>query len=224
MTLTIKEVAQRLNLPIETVHRWIRQGKIPMQLNRGEYMIRSEMLERWAQEHKLGVVDPSQNRKAAEEDDFDGIVAAMQRGGIFYDVPGQNREAVLRSAVELIPNIEPHERNLVYSTLVEREQLASTGIGNGIALPHPRSNPGIDLKLGQITTCFLSRAVDFKAIDSRPVAILMVLLSRSTKQHVTMLSKLSYYLRNATYRELLLIRPEPEQIFKALADMESKGE
>ena len=224
MTLTIKEVAQRLNLPIETVHRWIRQGKIPMQLNRGEYMIRSEMLERWAKEHKLGVVDPSGNRKTTEEDDFDGIVAAMQRGGIFYDVPGQNREAVLRSAVELIPNIEPHERDLVHSTLVEREQLASTGIGNGIALPHPRSNPGIDLKLGQISTCFLTRAVDFEAIDSRPVSILMVLLSRSTKQHVTMLSKLSYYLRNAAYRELLLIRPEPEQIFKALADMESKGE
>jgi PTS system nitrogen regulatory IIA component len=224
MTLTIKEVAQRLHLPIETVHRWIRQGKIPMQLNRGEYMIRSEMLERWAKEHKLGVVELSGNLKTADTDDFDSILAAMQRGGVFYDVAGQNREAVLRSAVELIPNIEPHERDLVYNTLIEREQLASTGIGNGIALPHPRSNPGIDLKLGQITTCFLTRAVDFDAIDARPVSILMVLLSRSTKQHVTMLSKLSYYLRNTAYRELLLMRPEAEQIFKALADMESKGD
>lgn len=224
MTLTLKEVAQRLNLPVETVHRWIRQGKIPMQYNRGEYMIRLEMLERWAAEHKLDVQEPTVASASAEEPDFDGILPAMQRGGVFYDVGGQDRESVLKSAVELVPNLKPDERDAVFNSLVEREQLASTGIGNGIALPHPRSNPGIDLKHAQITTCFLTRAVQFEAIDARPVSVLMVLLSRSTKQHVSMLSRLSYYLRDVAYRELLMIRPEQSELFKAIANMESKGD
>ena len=224
MTLTVKEVAQRLNLPVETVQRWIRQGKIPMQYSRGEYMIRFEMLERWAAEHKLDVQAPAAASAPAEEPDFDGILSAMQRGGVFYDVGGQDRESVLRSAVVLIPNLEAQEREPVFNSLIEREQLASTGIGNGIALPHPRSNPGIGLKLAQITTCFLTRAVPFEAIDARPVSVLMVLLSRSTKQHVSMLSRLSYYLRDAAYRELLMIRPEQSEIFKAIANMESKGD
>ena len=224
MILTIKEVAQRLNLPIETVHRWIRQGKIPMQFSHGDYCIRSEVLEHWANEHNLDVQNLTATAAPADDADFDGILPAMQRGGIFYDVGGKNREEALKSAVALIPGIEPDGRELVYKALLEREQLASTGIGHGIALPHPRSNPGIPLERPQITTCFLARPVGFDAIDGRPVSVLMVLLSRSTRQHVVMLSKLSYYLRNPAFRELLLERPVQSKIFDTIATMETKGE
>lgn len=223
MILTIKEVSQRLNLPIETVHRWIRQGKIPMQSNHGEYMIRSEMLERWAAEHKLEFHAEPQSGNI-DESDFDGILPAMQRGGIFYHVDGRNRDAVLKSAVTLLPQIESKDHDLVFNALVEREQLASTGIGHGIALPHPRSNPGIVLTLPQITTCFLSHPVSFEAIDGRPVSVLMVLLSRTTKQHVTLLSKLSYYLRNKDFREMVLAHPAQSDIFEAIEALEVKGE
>jgi len=220
MMLTIKEVAHRLNLPVETVQRWIRQGKIPMQSMRGEYTIRPEMLERWAMDHKLDVHAPAVT-VAPVEPDFDGIIPAMQRGGIYYEVSGTTREAVLRFAVEHIPNIEPTDHELVYNALLEREQLASTGIGHAIALPHPRTNPGLSLTLPQITTCFLTQAVGFEAIDTRPVSVLMVLLSRTTKQHVTMLSRLSYHLRNSVFRELLLSQPAQSEILNAIKAMES---
>lgn len=221
MMLSIKDVAQQLNLPIETVQRWIRQGKIPMQSVRGVFSIRSEMLERWAKEHKLSVRAPGASVPQSAEQAFDGILPAMERGGIHYDLAGSSREDVLRSAVACIPNIEASDHNVVFNTLLEREQLASTGIGHGIALPHPRSNPGLSLDQSQITTCYLSEAVDFEAIDARPVSVLLVLLSPNTKQHVTMLSKLSYHLRNPAFRELLLSRPVQAQILDAIRDMES---
>jgi nitrogen PTS system EIIA component len=221
MMLSIKDVALRLNLPIETVLRWVRQGKIPMQSVRGEYAIRLEMLERWATDHKLDVHIPAAMVASAIEPEFDGILPAMERGGIFFDVGGDRREAVLRSAVGLIPNIKASDCDLVYGTLLEREKLASTGIGHGIALPHPRSNPGLALDFPQITTCFLSHAVDFEAIDGRPVFVLMILLSHTTKQHVTMLSKLSFYLRDSGFRKFLLSRPAQTDIFNAISDMES---
>ena len=219
MMLSIKDVAMRLNLPIETVLRWVRQGKIPMQSIRGEYVIRLAMLERWATDHKLDVHTPAAMVASDVEPDFDGILSAMERGGIFYDVGGDQREAVLRSAVELIPNINPSDVDLVYETLLEREILASTGIGHGIALPHPRSSLRL-LDMPQITTCYLSRPVDFEAVDGQPVSVLMVLLSRSTKQHVTMLSKLSFHLRDAGFRNFLLTRPTKTDIFNAISEME----
>lgn len=224
MALTINEVADRLNLPVETVHRWVRQGKIPMQRSHDTFTMRKEMLERWADEHKLEIQDQSRGgeQKSMGEPEFDSILLAMQRGGVFFDLPGSDREAVLRAAVQHIPNIESDERDRVYEKLIERERLASTGIGHGIALPHPRTHPDISIAMPQITTCFLSGAVPFEAIDGKPVQVLMVLLSHSTKQHLVMLSKLSFLLRDQTFRNLLLTKPSQAEMIKTISVLESK--
>ncbi len=224
MALTIKEVADRLNVPIETVYRWIRQGKIPMQHSRGEYAIRPEMLARWADEHKLKMHSPGPAIEPDPEPEVDGILQAMQRGGIFYDLAGEDKEQVLRSAVERIPNIQSSDGDLIYEKLVEREQMASTGIGHGIAIPHPRTKPDIQLALPQITTCFLARPVPFEAIDNQPVSVLMVLLSNSTKQHLSLLSKLSFYLRDTNFRTLFLTKPSPPAILDKIAELESNSD
>ena len=223
MDLTINEVAARLNVPVEMVHRWIRQGKIPMQHSRGQYSIHLDMLARWANEHKLKVQAPIQAAETACEPDFDGILAAMQRGGIFYDVPGDSKEAVLQAAVARIPNIAAGDREIIYEKLIVREYLASTGIGHGIALPHPRANPDIALAQPQITTCYLSQAIDYDAIDHRPVSMLMVLLSCSTKEHLCLLSKLAFYLRDSAFRDHLLTAPPQAAIFEKIASMEQRG-
>jgi PTS system nitrogen regulatory IIA component len=226
MALTIKEVAARLKIPVETVHRWVRQGKIPMQRSRDTYTIRTEMLERWADEHNFEIQAQTNNSgtEGFSEPEFDSILQAMQRGGIFYDVPGGSRETVLQYAVKHIPNIDTDESDRIYDKLLEREFLASTGIGHGIALPHPRSNPDIKIDMPQITTCFLSDATPYEAIDGQPVNVLMVLLSQSTKQHLAMLSKLSFYLRDSEFRALLLTQPLQAEIFQRIAALEAASD
>jgi PTS system nitrogen regulatory IIA component len=226
MALSINEVAERLNLPVETVHRWVRQGKIPMQRRGDSYTIRPEMLERWADEHKLEIQDRSmrESPKGAEEPELDSILQAMQRGGVFYEVQGADRETVLRSAVQHIPNIAADARSVIFDKLLERELLASTGIGHGIALPHPRSHLDAVLASPQITTCFLGRPVPYDAIDGQPVQVLMVLLSQTTKQHLVMLSKLSFFLRDPAFRSQLSTKPSRSEIFDKIAELESKRE
>ena len=110
MMLSIKDVAQRLNLPIETVLRWVRQGKIPMQSIRGEYVIRLAMLERWAKDHKLDVRTPAATVTSDVEPDFDGILPAMEPSSVSKTVrarrhllrcgwrPARSRPAVRRGA------------------------------------------------------------------------------------------------------------------------------
>ncbi len=226
MALTINEVAARLKLPVETLHRWVRQGKIPMKRSGETYTIRAEMLERWAKEHKLEIMELADNDLGDISDvpEFDSIFKAVQRGGVLYGLAGSDREAVLQAAVNHIPNLSPDESQRVYDKLIERELLASTGIGNGIALPHPRSHPEIDLEMPQITTCFLAAPVPFDAIDGQPIRLLMVLLSHSTKQHLTMLSKLSFYLREPSFREYLLTQPSESDVLKKISELESSCE
>lgn len=233
MALTIEEVAVRLNIPVETVHRWIRQGKIPMQNSRGRYFIRKEMFARWAEEHQLKIQPPpydvdsgSGKAKAPPTDETVAslVLPAMKAGGIFYDLEGDSKEDLLSSAVGLIPNIKDDHRPLILDKLLEREQMASTGIGYGIALPHPRANPDIALVRPQITTCFTARPVPFGAIDHQPVSVIMVLLSNTTKEHLSMLSKLAFFLRDPAFRDRLLSAPSKETVLELVGRMESSGQ
>ena len=220
--LSIQQVAHRLGMPVETLQRWVRQGKIPMQHIRGDYFIRLEMLQRWAADHQLSLgEETSALRAPAVSPEADGILPAMARGGVFAGLKAVTKAQALRAAVDLIPNLAPPERDAVLAKLVEREGLASTGIGHGIALPHPRSDPGISLALPQITTCFLARPVDFEAVDDRPVSVLMVMLSDSTRSHLSLLSKLSFHLRDRAFRELLLTAPPAEVLLDRVAQLES---
>jgi nitrogen PTS system EIIA component len=221
MDLTIKEVALRLNIPVETLHRWIRQGKIPMQQNHGQYTIRYEMLKRWADDHALKFFSPAAAEECVTESENSAVLPAMQRGGIFYGIDGDSKEDVLKAAVQRIPNLQSFDRHLIYEKLMERERLASTGIGHGIALPHPRANPGIPLERPQITTCFLSRPIPYDALDNRPVSVVMVLLSTSTQDHLSLLSKVAYYLRDRGFRDHLLTAPPKETIFDMIAQIDS---
>lgn len=108
MVLTIEEVALRLNMPVETVHRWIRQGKIPMQSNQGQYTIRQVMFDRWANEHQLKVNAPSPLPDVEPIETLAGLVlSAMETGGVFYDIGGDSKESLLAAAVDLIPNWKP---------------------------------------------------------------------------------------------------------------------
>lgn len=224
MELSIQQVAARLQMPEETILRWVRQGKIPMQHRGGDYFIRLEMLERWAGEHQLKVRAGSPTSQTLPMvPELDGIVPAMRRGGIFTAVAGDTKEKVLRSAVDLMANLGPDDGERVYAKLMEREHLASTGIGHGIALPHPRSDPAILLPLPQITTCFLARPVDFDAVDHHPVSVLMVLLSSSTRLHLQLLSKISFYLRDRAFREYLLAAPPADALLERVAQMESSA-
>lgn len=233
MALTVEQVAVRLNIPVETVHRWIRQGKIPMQKSQGRYSIHKEMFGRWAEEHRLKVhhessaLNPASNGPAGSmtnESSSDLVLTAMKAGGVFYKVGGDTKEDLLASAVGLIPNLAVEHRPVVLEKLIEREHMASTGVGYGIALPHPRANPDITLAGPQVTTCFAARPVPFKAIDHQPVSVIMVLLSNTIKEHLSLLSRLAFFLRDPAFRGPLLSAPPQETLFDHVARMESSGQ
>ena len=221
MVLTIEDVAVRLNIPVETVNRWVRQGKIPMQSDGGRYIIRTAMFERWAEEHRMQIHAPAAAKAAADEAAADLVLPAMTAGGVFYDVPARDKDHLLAEAVARIPNLDDGHRPLILEKLTEREQLASTGIGYGIALPHPRANPEVPLERPQITTCFTADPVAFDAVDRHPVSVVMVLLSNTTKEHLSLLSKLAFFLRDAGFRDRLLSAPPQDAFFELIAEMES---
>ena len=112
------------------------------------------------------------------------------------------------------------DRNAAFQALVERERLGSTGVGNGIALPHGRLK-GLKRPIGAFAT--LEREMDFDAIDGKPVRIIFALLvpENANEEHLQMLSMLAATLSDNDFCDRLLTITSADKAHQALIDYHS---
>jgi len=139
MKLTLHETAKLLDLPIGTVERWIRQGRIPIRKSGTTCFFKKTVLEKWAAMHNLSFSKTEQDQQQKDKMVSVSLRSSMEFGGVFHDIPGSNVEEVLSAIVSRNTFLDETNKKLLLNRLIERENLTSTGIGNGVAIPHPRS-------------------------------------------------------------------------------------
>ena len=114
-------------------------------------------------------------------------------------ISGVSKKRLLTTISELIANNSASlESEQVFSALMSREQLGTTGLGNGIAIPHSRV-PYCDEIIGALVT--LDTPIDFDAIDSKPVDLFFVLIVPEVKtdEHVETLAKIAEMLNDEDF-------------------------
>ncbi len=222
MKLTIREISKCLDLPLNTVERWIRQGRIPIRKVGDDCTFEKAVLENWAKTHHLSFSLSQKEKQNPAASEPESLSAAMERGGVFYNISGDDTETVLKAAVSHISFLSQAAREELYERLLERERLTSTGIGKGIAVPHPRSPMSENLQHPVIITFFLEKPADFRAVDAQPVSVLFILLSPSTQTHLHLLSRLAFCLRNELFINFLKTNPASEALFSIIADFEKQ--
>ncbi|RLB81118.1 MAG: excisionase [Deltaproteobacteria bacterium] len=222
MKLSIDEVAKLLNLPISTIQRWIRQGKIPAQKSSEGWIFQKQVLEKWAAANNLSFSPPREEIRKQDVFESENLLIPMKRGGIIYGVKGDEVEAVLKYAVDSIPDSLINSKKDLYEKLLEREQLSSTGIGKGVAIPHPRTPLSGLIDNSVIITCFLENPIHFNAVDRKPVFVMFMLLSTSIKAHLHLLSKLSFCVRDDFFVEFLRTVPASDAFFSQISDCENR--
>jgi PTS system nitrogen regulatory IIA component len=199
MDLTVRELAKLLEVPEKTVVLWIEKEALPAYRLHEQYRLNRVELQEWASAHDVKL--PAELHGHGDEEAE--LTAAIERGGIHRRIAGVSRDAVLR-AVAALPTIPAGvDRDRLYQLLRTRETLSSTGFGGGIAIPHPRNPLVLRVTEPVVLVCFLAAAIDFAAIDRRPVRVLFPLLSPSVPVHLRMLSKLAHCLHDAAFRRLL---------------------
>lgn len=224
MKLKPDEFAATLKIPIGTVERWVRQGKIPIRESAGYFFFDEKTLEKWAALHQISFSLSETHADKVREPEKDALTSAMHRGGIFYDIPGESVESVLKNAVSLLTGIAEDDKKQLFDRMMEREKLTSTGIGQGIAIPHPRTTVGRADAEPFIGTCFLKNGIDFAAIDGKPVRIMFLLVCPSIKSHLYLLSRLSFCLRDHSFVDFLKTSPPPAAFYEKIAVVERRLE
>ncbi len=226
MKLGTDQIAKCLNLPETTLKRWIRQGRIPIRHINNECIFDMEALEKWAKHHNLFFSSPDKimEKEADKKNtpDKETLVTAMNRGGFFYNIKGNTVESVLKNSVEAMNILPENIKPELFDRLIQREKLTSTGIGKGIAIPHPRTPMKDEIEHSFITTCFLEKAIDYKAIDNQPVFILFILLCPGAKHHLHLLSRLSYCVRDDTFVDFLKTGPGKEEVLSMISEFEQQ--
>lgn len=220
MDLSVREVARLLGVTEKTVHRWLREKAIPAHRLHDQSRFNRVELQEWAAAQGLRL-PPGLQGPADASGRASSLRDAVERGGITYDVPGTTPTDVL-AAVTRLPGIpDSVDRALLRELLVGREALTSTGIGGGIAIPHPRDPLVMQLQAPVILVSFLEQPVDFRAIDGIPVHVLFTLLSPSVRAHLQLLSRLSYALHDRALLKLIQKRGTPAAILDRLEEIES---
>jgi PTS system nitrogen regulatory IIA component len=146
----------------------------------------------------------------------------MNRGKICHGIAGADAAEVLHSVVACVDFLPEIVRDELYEKLMERERLASTGIGNGIAIPHPREPLSSPPDSPIIATCYAEKPVQYGAIDDQPVSILFLLISPTVKHHLHLLSRLSYCIRDGAFVDFLKTRPDAEALHSRVAEFEKR--
>jgi mannitol/fructose-specific phosphotransferase system IIA component (Ntr-type) len=144
---------------------------------------------------------------------------------INLNLASTDRDAVLNELVNQIPQLakQPEARKTLLRALQERELLHSTGIGDGIALPHAR-NALVGL-VDEPIVVFARHAtgIPYGAIDNVPARLFFLLIAPTVTQHLGVLARLSRILRDPKVRQNLLTADRPEKVISLIRDAEAKS-
>jgi PTS system nitrogen regulatory IIA component len=150
------------------------------------------------------------------------ITDILVREASILDLTAKDKDAVLAEmAGSLADAEEPLQVDALLAVLREREALQSTGIGEGVAIPHGKL-AGLD---HLVATFARSRAgVDFESIDGQPTQLFFMLVvpEQSGGQHLKALARISRFFRDASFREKLLGADDLDQIFRAIEEEDAK--
>lgn len=147
------------------------------------------------------------------------ISRLLPASNVLLDLPASSKKRAFEQAGLLFENNQGVARANVFDSLFARERLGSTGLGQGVAIPHGRIK---GLKEAVAAFVRVAEPVPFDAPDGQPVSVMIFLLvpEQASQAHLDLLSELAQMLSDKAFRQSLLEAPSPEAVHAALTAWE----
>jgi len=143
------------------------------------------------------------------------ILDVLLKEAILSDLKANDKKGVLEELVTPVARIADINHDYLVKVLMERERLGSTGIGEGIGIPHGKVKDLESLVLGFGLS---KKGVDFDSMDGRPAHIFFLLLTpeNSTGLHLKLLARISRILKNDLFKQKLLGATNRDEIYSII--------
>src|SRR5512147_827329 len=149
------------------------------------------------------------------------IVEFLRPEAVIANVSGQTGPAVLAELCRPLAAANRVDAQKLLDTLLDREKLGSTGIGEGVAIPHGKvpGLPGLVASFGRTVP-----GIDFRAIDGRPTHLFFALFApeNSAGAHLKALARISRIFKNPSFRDAILRAPSAEEIYRLIEAEDAK--
>jgi len=222
MQLTFRDIQKAFEIEENTLYQWLNAGKMPAVRANDQYYFNSVEVLEWALKYRIPLTPGALKLCEKGRHGQDVFTPALMSGGVYFGLIGEKREEVLKKALGFLPLPAHIQRAPLQEMLLSREQLGTTGLGNGIAIPHvkhPVVLAGMEPMVGLF---FLKTLVDFSSFDKQKVHTLFLILSSSFKGHLALLSRLAFCLQNEGVKAALDRHANREEILATFQVAEAK--
>ncbi len=223
MRLGVRDVASQFGVPEKTVFRWVEEDGLPVSKVDGQYRFNPAALFEWATARGMKVPPALFHEpENGDREKLPSVVEALRAGGVIEKVPGDDKRAVLAAMVSHLKLPKGVDRESLLQVLLAREQLGSTGIGEGIAIPHVRNPIVLRVPKPMIALGLLDHPIEFGAVDRRPVHTLFLVITPTTRSHLHILSHLGYILQDRAVRDALAARAPSRLMLELMEQAETR--
>jgi len=217
MELNTKDISHLLMMDEKEVQHLIKKKEIPFQFLHDKVVFNKQQIIEWALGRNLPI-NVSGHKKLSEYH-IETVGTLLNKESFHYKC-GLGESSYIEQMVSKINFEKNVDREIIIQLLKSRESMMSTAIGNGISLPHPRVPLMVGKNKPLIHFFFPARPLELKSIDGKPVHTLILLISQTIKQHLSLIAHLSFLLSKETFRFALENRLEHKEILDIIKKIE----
>jgi nitrogen PTS system EIIA component len=237
MDLKINDVADLLNVPEDTIRKWVTEGKIPYYQIKEDLLFSRTEFEDWVISHKLDKSDgisPFTHRTAADQQEDNNnlpktkggskqfsLFRAIHKGDVLHNVLGSTKEEIIRSVMRKVAKPLNIDADVMTELLLDREKMMPTALNNGIGVPHTRDSL-LSSHQDVVIVVFLSEPLEYGALDGQPVHTLFFLFAFEDKRHLHLLAKIAHLSSQPHLLDFLKTKPSKEHLLTFIKDWENQ--
>ncbi len=210
--LTIEEVAKYLRVSDRTVYDWAQKGEIPAGKIGTVWRFKKSEVENWVNERLSS--GPSAKKSESEV----AVEKILSPDRVVFIRQSSKHDALTRLAGVLATAPQVKKEDELLNEILKREELMSTAVGRGIAIPHVRLSSVSDLVMA-VGVC-KTPVLDFQTIDDRQVNLL-IMIAAAYNQHTYYLKTLSYFsakLKDQGLRESILNAETTDEVYRLFCE------